>query len=77
MNIKTYISSRKMTQAQFGSLVGVSQALVSLWLSGKKQIDVEYAISIEAKTRKQVRRHELRPDIWPAPVRRSRKTTEA
>lgn len=75
MNLTEYLKTT--TQAKLAMSLDVDQSLISQWLNGKTKITAERASQIEEATKGKVRRHELRPDLWPAPVRRSRKTTEA
>lgn len=68
MNLLDYIKHRGLSQAELADLVGVSQGMVSHWLTGRKAISAERAKQIEHATAGFVRRHELRPDIFDAPV---------
>lgn len=49
------------TQAEFADLIGVTQPLVSYWLS-RGQVGAQYVLTVEEKTG--VSRHDLRPDIF-------------
>lgn len=62
--IRQYIAKRGLSQKEFGNLVGVSQGMVSQWLTGARPISPESALAIEQKTKGAVRKHELRPDIF-------------
>lgn len=68
MNLLDYIKHRRISQAELAELVGVSQGMVSHWLTGRKAITPERAKQIEHATGGAVRRHELRPDIFDAPA---------
>jgi DNA-binding transcriptional regulator YdaS (Cro superfamily) len=68
MNLGDYIKHSKLSQADVAELMGVSQAMVSHWLTGRKAITPERAKQIEHATGGAVRRHELRPDIFDAPA---------
>lgn len=63
MNLKTYLETT--TQAALARRLGVTQGLVHQWVSGKTRITAERAIEIENVTGGQVRRYELRPDLYP------------
>jgi DNA-binding transcriptional regulator YdaS (Cro superfamily) len=56
-------------QMALARLLGISQAMVSHWVTGRKAITPERAVQIEQATAGAVRRHELRPDIFEAPTR--------
>lgn len=64
MYLKKYLERKKLTQAQFAKQVGVSQGAVCQWISGKSRITAERAKEIEEKTKKAIKRHELRPDLF-------------
>ena len=64
VDIKTYIKKRGITQKQFGRLLGVSQSQVSQWLTGKKRINGDWAPEIERKTKGEIRRENVRPDLY-------------
>ena len=54
------------SQAALAEKIGVSQAHVSYWsCKAKKGVPPEHVMAIEIATG--VSRHELRPDIFPAP----------
>lgn len=69
MDIATYLSDQKMSQAAFAGLIGVSQGLVYQWLTGRRPVAVERCLSIERATNGAVGRRDLRPrdyqNIWP------------
>jgi DNA-binding transcriptional regulator YdaS (Cro superfamily) len=50
--------------------LGCSKQLVSFWRTGRQRVPAETAVDIERVTHGAVRRHELRPDLWPEPVER-------
>ncbi|CAH1387048.1 hypothetical protein NTGM5_480044 [Candidatus Nitrotoga sp. M5] len=52
------------SQAKLGSLLNVSQSVVSQWVRGETRITAERAIQIEKVTKGQVSREELRPDLY-------------
>lgn len=65
MNLRTYLESNDITQSAFAARLGVTQGLVWQWLEKRTTITAERAIQIEAATEGQVRRHDLRPDLYP------------
>lgn len=62
--ILSYMERHSLSQAAFGKLVGRSQGMVWQWLSGYRPISPEAARDIEKRTRGEIRRHQLRPDIF-------------
>ena len=54
-----------MTQGALAEKLGVSQGLVSHWITGRKDIQPEEALAIAKMSGYRVRPHDLRPDIWP------------
>ena len=64
MNIKQYLKDTQTTQADFGSMLGVTQGLVYQWISGKTKVTATRAIQIERATGGAINRAELLPDIF-------------
>lgn len=64
MDIKAYLKKYQLSQQQFGKRIGVSQGLVWQWLEGRTRITAERALVIEGKTRGEIGRHDLRPDLF-------------
>ena len=64
MDIRAYLKDRGMSQREFGELLGVSQACVSLWLTNDRRIDGDWAVKIEKKTKGAITREEVRPDLF-------------
>ena len=64
MDIQAYLEKHKLSQEQFGRKVGVTQGAVWQWINGRVQVDPKRAIKIERATRGQIKRHELRPDLY-------------
>lgn len=62
--IVSYMERHNLSQAGFGAKVGVSQGMVWQWLSGYRPIGAERAVEIEKRTRGEIKRHELRPDLF-------------
>ena len=55
------------SQKLLADKIGTTQSQVSYWLvKAKKGVPAEFCVPIEAATG--VPRHELRPDIYPAPA---------
>lgn len=68
MNLKEFAEENGQTAT--ANLIGVTQGLVSRWVNGKQAIPVERAILIHAATKGKVKKHEMRPDFFPAPKRK-------
>lgn len=64
MDIRAYLDKHRLSQEQFGKLLGKSQGLVWQWLNGRTQITAEMANTIEERTKGAIKRHELRPDLF-------------
>lgn len=64
MNIRSYLKKHRMSQEAFADLIGVSQGLVWQWLKGQTRITADRAKQIETRTKGEITRAELRPDIW-------------
>ena len=62
--IVSYMTRHRLSQAEFGAKVGVSQGMVWQWLSGYRPIGAERAVEIEKRTRGEITRQQLRPDIF-------------
>lgn len=65
MDLKEF--AKKHGQNKTAELIGVTQGLVSKWVNGKQPIPVIKAIHINRVTNGRVKKHELRPDVFPAP----------
>lgn len=63
MNLRQYIKKHDLTQEQCGRRLGVSQAMVSQWLKGDP-ITADRAVAIEKKTKGEILREDLRPDLF-------------
>lgn len=55
MTLSEYLDAKKLTQQDFAAIMGVRQATVSRWCSGKAAPSIETAIAIERETGKRVR----------------------
>lgn len=64
MDIRAYLDKHQLSQEQFAKQIGVSQGLIWQWLDGRTRITAERAKDIEEKTGGEIRRHDLRPDIY-------------
>ena len=62
-NIRPYREKHGLTLEAFGALVGVKKSAVSKWERGVQPSAVS-AILIERVTDGEVRRSQLRPDLW-------------
>lgn len=54
-------------QTALGRKISVKQGLIWYWLNKSGQCPAEYAIPIESATDGAVKRHDLRPDLYPKP----------
>lgn len=52
-------------QSAMARAIGTSQANIWHWLNKAKKVPAEWVMRIEAATNGAVRRHDLRPDIFP------------
>jgi DNA-binding transcriptional regulator YdaS (Cro superfamily) len=64
MDISGYLEKHELSQEQFAKQIGVSQGLVWQWLNGHTRITAEKAVEIEKKTKGEIKRHALRPDLF-------------
>ncbi|WP_269501076.1 transcriptional regulator [Burkholderia sp. IMCC1007] len=64
MDLSTYLSSRKVTQASFAQQLGVSQGLIYQWLTGRRPVAIDKCVAIERITAGEVSRRDLRPSDW-------------
>lgn len=64
MDIPNYLKKNNMSQAAFARLLKCSPGLVWQWIEGVTRITAEWCVIIEKKTRQQILRHELRPDLY-------------
>jgi DNA-binding transcriptional regulator YdaS (Cro superfamily) len=53
--------------AELARRLGCSKQLVSHWRTGRQRVPAETALDIERVSDGKIIRHELRPDLWPAP----------
>ena len=62
MTLNQYLSTT--TQAELAGKLGITQSMVSQWLTGAVRITAERAVQIEQATLGEVTRAELRPDVF-------------
>lgn len=65
MDLKSYLKTFEVSQAELARRVDVTPSMVSQWITGHRPIAAEKVIPIEQATNGAVSRHELRPDIYP------------
>lgn len=65
MTLQDFIA--RTTQLAFARQLGVSQGLVSHWITERKQVAPEWVLRICEVSDWQVTPHEVRPDIYPNP----------
>ena len=70
MDILTYRKAKNLSQARFAEFLTANgspatQGLVSQWEQGAS-IPAERVVEIEKATAGEIRRGDLRPDLWPA-----------
>ena len=64
MDLQEYLSKHELTQEQFAKQVGVSQGAVWQWIDGRSKVSPRHFNVIEKKTRGEVTREDLRPDLF-------------
>jgi len=62
--LKSYRAANNLSQSEMGALVGLSQTMISLIESGKRQIPADRCLSFEAATNGKLTRHMSRPDVF-------------
>lgn len=62
--IKTYRTKAGLSQGQFAKLIGATQGLINHWEQNRQQPSPSMARTIEQKTDGDLRRIDLRPDIF-------------
>ena len=67
MTLSEYLKAKKLTQAEFAALVGVSQSLVGHWVNDRYKPSPKSCKDIERVTNGLVARHEANPDIYDPP----------
>lgn len=64
MDIARYLKKKKLSQAAFARMLGVSPGLVWQWLNDYTNVTPAQAKKIEAKTNKEVSRSDAAPEIY-------------
>lgn len=65
MDIRAYLKKHGLSQQDFADMFGVTQSAVWQWMNGERsRVTAERAIEIERVTRGQIRRQDLRPDLF-------------
>lgn len=62
--IKTYRTKARLSQDQFAKLIGATQGLVNHWEQSRQQPSAVMSRKIEEKTNGELKRTDLRPDIF-------------
>lgn len=62
--IRAYIKRHQLSQGAFAGQLDVSQGMVWQWLNGRRRISAERAKQIEEVTGGEIRRAQIRPDIF-------------
>lgn len=66
-SLKHYLSESGVTQEALAKALGVRQASVSRWCTGR--VPAERVLAVEAATGGELSRSDLRPDLYPAESR--------
>lgn len=69
MTLEQFLKDSDQTAAAFAMKIGAPPSTVTRWLRGERRVSPEMAIKIEAATNGKIRRHLLRPDLWPSKER--------
>lgn len=67
--LKTFRAKNDLTLGDMAGRVGSSPATLSKIETGRQPVSPELAIAIEIDTKGEIKRYELRPDLWDAPSR--------
>jgi DNA-binding transcriptional regulator YdaS (Cro superfamily) len=62
--LSALLAKRSMNMADLARRIGINKSSVTLW--GQRRVPAERVLEVEKATG--IPRHELRPDIYPAPV---------
>ncbi len=63
-SLRNFVKRPGMGQRKAAEIFGVSQSMVSHWLTGRERITAERAKQIELATAGAVTRADLRPDLF-------------
>jgi DNA-binding transcriptional regulator YdaS (Cro superfamily) len=64
MDVAGYLKKHKLTQKELADRLGCHQTLISQLVLGTLTISAERAVEFEKKTRGEIHRADLRPDLW-------------
>lgn len=64
MNFKDWVNSQRGRSIAVAKTLGITQPVVSDWVTGKKAIPAEHCKAIEAFTVGEVTCQEMRPNDW-------------
>lgn len=64
MVLEKYLQKHAITQKQFAEKLGCSQGLISQWINGETKVTGDWALRIERETKREVRRQDLRPELY-------------
>jgi DNA-binding transcriptional regulator YdaS (Cro superfamily) len=67
MTLREYLENTGQIQSDFAGILGVTQGVVSHWLTGRNRIPAETVIQIYKVTGGKVKPYDMRPDIYPDP----------
>lgn len=63
-----WMQDHRVSQESLGLAVGVTQGMVSRWLTDKDKIAPERVLRVAAFTNWEITPHELDPDLYPSPL---------
>ena len=64
MTLGEYVRIRGATLSLAATL-GINPSMLSRWATGARRVPAERVMAIVSATKGKVRRHDLRPDLWP------------
>ena len=62
--LRRYMERRRLSQEAFASRIGVTQSMVSQWLTGKRPVSAKSARAIERVTEGEITRAKIRADLF-------------
>lgn len=68
MSLRELLEAAGIEQRQLALWGGVSQAMASHWMTGRKPVAAERVLKIAEGSRWRLRPHDLRPDLYPNPL---------
>lgn len=69
MDVAAYLKKYKLTQKELAARLGCHQTLISQLVLGTLTLSAERAVEFEKKTRGEIHRADLRPDLFDKPRR--------